>query len=213
MLIECLQLGNAGVADAILNPARETWGTFIDSVRVLGGDELLGDLRDREITCFAVALGGVGDNRPRQRLFELALAAGLQPLTIVHPRAIVSARATIGRGAQVLAGAVVNTGAVLQTNALINTGAIVEHDCRIGEHAHVSSGACLAGGVEVGVLAHIGAGATVRQGVRIGAGALVGAGAVVVREVAAGAVVAGVPARPLRESAEISPCAEDSRPS
>jgi acetyltransferase-like isoleucine patch superfamily enzyme len=43
--------------------------------------------------------------------------------------------------------------------------------------------------------ASIGSGAIVLGGVRIGAGALVGAGAVVTRDVAPGAVVAGVPAR------------------
>ena len=43
--------------------------------------------------------------------------------------------------------------------------------------------------------ASIGSGAVVLCGVTIGAGALVGAGAVVTRNVSAGAVVAGVPAR------------------
>jgi UDP-2-acetamido-3-amino-2,3-dideoxy-glucuronate N-acetyltransferase len=46
--------------------------------------------------------------------------------------------------------------------------------------------------------AAIGSGAIVLGGVRIGAGALVGAGAVVTKDVAAGAVVAGVPARVTR---------------
>src|SRR3954447_14639371 len=46
--------------------------------------------------------------------------------------------------------------------------------------------------------ASLGSGAVVLGGVRIGAGALVGAGAVVTRDVAPGAVVAGVPARLLR---------------
>lgn len=50
--------------------------------------------------------------------------------------------------------------------------------------------------VEAG--ASIGSGAVVLAGVRIGAGALIGAGAVVTQDVAAGATVAGVPARALR---------------
>jgi acetyltransferase-like isoleucine patch superfamily enzyme len=46
--------------------------------------------------------------------------------------------------------------------------------------------------------ASIGSGAVILCGVTVGAGALVGAGAVVTRDVAPGAVVAGVPARLLR---------------
>jgi acetyltransferase-like isoleucine patch superfamily enzyme len=53
--------------------------------------------------------------------------------------------------------------------------------------------------VVVETRASIGSGAVVLGGVTIGAGALIGAGAVVTRDVDAGAVVAGVPARLTRE--------------
>jgi UDP-2-acetamido-3-amino-2,3-dideoxy-glucuronate N-acetyltransferase len=47
--------------------------------------------------------------------------------------------------------------------------------------------------------ASIGSGAVILAGIEIGEGALIGAGAVVTRSVPAGAVVAGIPARLLRE--------------
>lgn len=170
-------------------------------LRHLGGDEVLPELRARGATHFAMGLGGTHDNRPRRDLFLRAVAAGLAPLRVLHPKAILSRHARLEPGVTLLAGGVVNAGAELAAGALINTGALVEHDCRIGAHAHVATGARLAGAVRVGALAHIGAGAVVLQGLVVGEGAIVGAGAVVLEDVAAGAVAVGNPARVARRSA------------
>ena len=60
------------------------------------------------------------------------------------------------------------------------------------------------GGPVVRRLARIGANSTILPGVEIGQGALVGAGSVVVHDVPAGAVVAGSPARVIKQVAELA---------
>ena len=71
-----------------------------------------------------------------------------------------------------------------QDHALHGTGAALIRN----------SGMCV-GAVRIGADVWIGAGAVVLRNVTIGDGAVVGANAVVTRDVAAGAIVAGVPAR------------------
>jgi len=197
VLIDCMREAGLGEPDGILDADAARWGQALDGIRILGGDDLLPQLRDRGVSSFVVGLGSAGDTSPRSRLFSLALDHGLEPLTLRHPAAVCSTVATLGPGCQLLPGSIVNAGATLGANVIVNSGAIVEHDCVLGDHVHVASGASLASSVVVGAGAHIGIGAVVRQCISIGEGAVIGAGAVVVSDVPAATTVAGVPAKQL----------------
>lgn len=198
VVIDAIQTSGIAEVLGVLDADPSRWGHELLGAPVIGDDEVLGELKIRGATCFAVGVGSVGDSRIRERLFDLGRRKGLTPLIVMHPSATCARSARVGPGCQLLAGSVVNPGVTLGANVLVNTGAIVEHDCVIDDHAHIASGATLASGIRVGRGAHIGAGATLRQLVTIGDRAVIGAGAVVVRDVADGVVVVGNPARTLR---------------
>lgn len=197
-LIEILRGDDGFHVVGLLDSNRALAGQAVLGIPVLGSDDLIAELKTKGVTHFFLGLGGAGDNGPRRRLYESAIAAGLQPVNTIHPRATVSGFAKVGSGLTALAHAVINPGAKLGDNVIVNSGAIVEHDCVIGDHVHLATGARLASTVRVGTAAHVGAGATVRQCITIGDGAVIGAGAVVVKDVPPGVTVVGVPARVMR---------------
>jgi sugar O-acyltransferase (sialic acid O-acetyltransferase NeuD family) len=167
-------------------------GTLFCGAEVLGGREELSSLLRNGVTAMVVAFG---DCEGRVRVGRDARALGFDLVTVVHPAAVVASDATLDSGCVVAARAVINPRTLVGSDTIINTGAIVEHDCSILPGAHVCPGAVLGGWVTVGRTAWIGIGSVVRDRIQIGDGAFVGAGAVVVRDVSAGDVVYGVPAR------------------
>jgi sugar O-acyltransferase (sialic acid O-acetyltransferase NeuD family) len=183
----------------LLDDSMELKGTTRWGRRVLGGRDQLSALRARGVSRLIVALG---ENRTRQSVFEEAVKAGFELVSAIHPSAQLGGRVSVGPGSLLVAGTIVNVDTVIGENVIVNTGATVDHDCRIGSHAHLSPGVHLAGNVTVGELAHIGIGAVVLPNLAIGRASTVGAGAVVRENVPDGVVVAGNPARPIRNREE-----------
>ncbi len=205
VVIEALRLCGGHEVVGLLDPKPELRDTKVLGVPVLGGDDLLMELKAQGVELAFIGLGGVQDTGPRRRLYELAVDHGFQVISAIHPQAVLSPSAQLGNGPTVLACGVINAEATLGDNVIVNTGSIVEHDCVIGSHVHIATGAVLAASVTVGDGAHIGAGSTIRQGISIGEGAVVGAGAAVVKDVAPHTVVTGVPATVLEHrKAEIT---------
>lgn len=121
----------------------------------------------------------------------------------IEPGAFIRDRVSLGNNCVIMMGAVINIGADIGDGTMIDMNAILGARATVGKNVHVGAGAVLAGVleppsatpviVEDNVL--IGANAVVLEGVRIGKNAVVAAGAIVTTDVPEGVVVAGSPAK------------------
>ncbi len=130
----------------------------------------------------------------------------------IEPGAIIREQVKIGKNAIIMMGAIINIGAEIGEGTMIDMGTVIGGRVIVGSHCHIGAGSVLAGVIEPpsaspvviedNVL--IGANAVIIEGIRVGKGAIVAAGSVVIKEVPPNMVVAGVPARIIKEKDEKS---------
>jgi sugar O-acyltransferase (sialic acid O-acetyltransferase NeuD family) len=127
-------------------------------------------------------------------------ALGMRPSpAIAHPTAVVSSSARIGPGGLIGPVAVIGSNVVCGDFFMANRVASAGHDCVFGDFCTIGPASSICGGciLEDGV--YVGAGAVLLPKVRIGRNAVIAAGAVVTRDVPSQAMVAGNPARVMRD--------------
>jgi tetrahydrodipicolinate N-acetyltransferase len=125
----------------------------------------------------------------------------------IEPGCIIRDGAEIGERVIGMMGAVVNIGAVVGDGTMLDMNCVVGARAMVGKDCHIGAGAVLAGVLEPPSAAPVviedevlvGANAVVLEGVRVGRGSVVAAGAVVTQDVPPLSVVAGQPARVIKE--------------
>lgn len=173
-------------------------GGHVVGLPVLGGTEMIASLARRGIGSIIIAIGA---SRTRAMLAQRCETVGLRLVSAIHPLASIAASARLAQHLVLGARCTLCVHAQVGAHSVLSTGAIVEHDNRLGEGVFLHPAVRLAGGVQVGDFATIGIGSSVIPGRRIGPGAYVAPGSVVIRDVAAHALVGGVPAQLLEQPA------------
>jgi sugar O-acyltransferase (sialic acid O-acetyltransferase NeuD family) len=115
--------------------------------------------------------------------------------SVFHPDASIAQTGLIGLGTLIAAQAVVAPSTQIGHHCIINHSSVVDHDCIVGDFSHIAPQSSLGGTSKIGKGVLVGAGAVIFPGIAVGDFAVVGAGAIVTKNVPAGAVVIGNPAK------------------
>jgi acyl-[acyl carrier protein]--UDP-N-acetylglucosamine O-acyltransferase len=172
------------------------WTAYDEDLAPLCGCSFLGDSLSRGTVSFFLAFGGdpVVDalaciGRPPEHR-EHRHGSGPFHHPVIAESATVEAFCTVDAG--------ITRPTRIGSRSWLMKGCHVGHDAELGDDCELAPHCSVGGHVELGHGVRVGQGATFKPFTKVGDGARIGMGAVVIRDVPAGEVWAGNPAKKLR---------------
>ncbi len=156
-------------------------------------------LNDEDIYFF---IGYVGMKNEKD-VFEKITSLGIPRekfATLIHPSAIIpKGFCSIGNGVLMAPLSQLSPDTTIEDNCILLPNSFLGHDSTMKRFSHITSNSVVGGNVLIERGAHIGTNATIRENIKIGEFSLVGSGSVVLHDVPENSIVAGNPAKLLRQ--------------
>ena len=146
----------------------------------------------------------IANSSIREKIADKLVQDGISLWTVKGTTTLIMDAVSIAAGAALSPFVTIAANVTIGKCFHANLYSYVEHDCVIGDYVTFAPRVSCNGNIHIHDHAYIGTGEVIKQGTPdkpliIGKGAIVGMGAVVTKDVPAGAVVVGNPARPLNK--------------
>lgn len=193
-----LSRGNDWRVMGFIDDTPELLGKIVEGIPVIGN---IGRFAGQKI---AIAVCIVDKPMIKRAVVSRALHHGFFsfPSVIGSESSIVAPTAKIGEGCVVsLPYNFISPDVELGDFVFVNCTTRIGHDVSIGDYTTIFSGIDIGGFARIGKDCVIGSGSVINPHVTIGDGSIIGGGSVVVKDIPAGVVAAGCPAKIIREVA------------
>jgi sugar O-acyltransferase (sialic acid O-acetyltransferase NeuD family) len=181
------------VTGFVENMERQRCKQRIDSLPIYWVDDVAQLSKSHHAVC---SLG----TTKRKGFIEQVASYNMPFATPVHPSARVSPKSTLGDGTFIAPGVIIASNTRLGQHVRVNRGALIGHDTTIHDYVTIQPGANIAGVCTIGQAAYVGMGAIIIERISIGSKSVIAAGSVVIKDVPGRVMVAGVPAKIIKEN-------------
>jgi sugar O-acyltransferase (sialic acid O-acetyltransferase NeuD family) len=191
-----LSLENRWSVQGFIDDTPGKAGHVVSGIPVIGH---IGRFTGKEVP---IAVCICNDPSIKRAVVSRAMAQGQHdfPAIIGSQKSIVAPSAKLGIGCIVsLPDNFISPDVVLGDFVFVNCATRIGHDVTVGDYTTIFSGIDIGGFAQIGADCVIGSASVINPHVKIGDGSIIGAGSVVVKDIPAGVVAAGNPARFIRE--------------
>lgn len=143
---------------------------------------------------------GLGVPKYRELLYDKFINLGLKSKPWISKQATIGDyHVNVEDGAQILPGCILTANIKVGKGVLINVNSTISHDAVIGEFSEIAPGVSITGNVIIGNKVFIGVGGMILPNLSIGDQSIIAAGSVVTKDVPPNVLVAGVPAKIIKD--------------
>jgi len=136
-----------------------------------------------------------GNPKVKYKIYNRLLDNDIKPAVLIDKTSIISQSAIYEEGLIVMPYCSISSFTELSYNVTVNYNSNIGHHTKIGSNTFISSMVNIGGGVNIGSRVFIGMGAQIKEGVSIGDNSIVAMGSVVHKNIPAGLIAMGNPAR------------------